>query len=204
LLEASAMKRVTMATSVLILATLSTLAHAESADGENTALDPDRAFQLSAIGAAAPAAVAGVGALMVLASGGSGASRDTGLDVVLVGQLVGLVTPSIGEFYGRQIVTGGMAMRVGGLIVETVGLFDYYNTGSGDCATLGSACHHPAGTYAMIVGGAALYAGGMLYDVIRARDVASSWNRRHDVMVVPTALRTQGSVTPGVALALTF
>ena len=197
------MKLMTMATSVLILATLSTVAQAESAES-TTPLDPDEAFELSAIGAAAPAAVAGVGALMVLASGGSGATRDNGLGVVMVSQLVGLVTPSIGELYSRQFVTGGMAMRVGGLLVETVGLFDYYNTGIGDCATLGPECHHPAGTYAMIVGGAALYAGGMLYDVVGARDAAGSWNRRHDVMVVPTALKTQGSVTPGVALALTF
>ena len=195
----------TTMTTLLILATLSTVAQAESADGEPAApLDPDEAFELSAIGAAAPAAVAGMGALMVLASGGSGATRDDGLVVVMISQLVGLVTPSIGEFYSRQILTGGMAMRAGGLLVETVGLFEYYNTGIGDCADLGPDCHHPASTYAMIVGGAALYAGGMLYDVFSARDAASSWNRRHDVMVVPTALKTQGSITPGVALALTF
>jgi hypothetical protein len=199
LLESSIMK--TLAMTVLLLAALSTLAKAESAESEPVApLDPDKAFELSAIGAAAPAAVAGVGALMAL---GSGATRDNGLGVVLVSQLVGLITPSIGEFYSRQILTGGMAMRVGGLVVETVGMFDYYNNEIGDCAT-GPACHHPAGTYALIVGGAALYAGGMIYDVVRARDAASSWNRRHDVMVVPTALKTQSSVTPGVALALTF
>ena len=199
------MKPRTTTISVLLLATLSTLASAEPAEGELSAsLDPDTAFALSAIGAAVPAAAAGVGALMVLASGGSGATRDNGLGVVMVSQLVGLVTPSIGELYSRQIVTGGMAMRVGGLLVETVGLFDYYNNEIGDCVDLGPGCHHPAGTYAMIVGGAALYAGGMLYDVVRARDAASSWNRRHDVLVVPTALKTQGSVTPGVALALTF
>ncbi len=200
------MKPMTMTTTcVLVLATLSTLAHAAPAEVEPTAsLDPDEAFELSAIGAAAPAAVAGVGALMVLASGGSGASSDDGLVVVMISQLVGLITPSIGEFYSRQILTGGMAMRVGGLLVETVGLFDYYNTGIGDCADLGPDCHHPASTYAMIVGGAALYAGGMLYDVFSARDAASSWNRRHDVVVLPTALKTQGSITPGVALALTF
>jgi hypothetical protein len=195
----------TIAMSVLLLAARSALAQATPADGEPAEpLDPDTAFELSAIGAAAPAAVAGVGALMVLASGGSGATRDDGLGVVMVSQLVGLITPSIGEFYSRQIVTGGMAMRVGGLLVETVGLFDYYNTGIGDCSSLGPECHHPAGTYALIIGGAALYAGGMIYDVVRARDAASSWNRRHDVMVVPTALKTQASVTPGVALALTF
>jgi hypothetical protein len=194
-----------MTTSVLLLATLSTVAHAAPADGEPPApLDPDTAFELSAIGAAAPAAVAGLGALMVLGSGGGGATRDDGLSMMLVSQLVGLVTPSIGELYSRQIVTGGMAMRLGGLLVETVGLFNYYNTGIGDCADLGPECHHPAGTYAMIVGGAALYAGGMLYDVLGARDAARSWNRRHDVTLVPTALKTQGSVTPGVALALTF
>lgn len=197
LLESPVMKP-TM-TSVLFLAILSSVADAEPAP-----LDPDSAFELSAIGAAAPAAVAGVGALMVLASGGSGATLDNGLEVVMVSQLVGLITPSIGELYSRQIVTTGMAMRLGGLVVETIGLFDYYNTGIGDCADLGPECHHPATTYAMIVGGAALYAGGMLYDVVRARDTASSWNRRHDVLVLPTALKTQGSITPGVGLALTF
>jgi hypothetical protein len=197
------MKPMTLTTSVLLLATLSTLAHAEPAADE-PALDPDKAFELSAIGAAAPAAAAGLGALMVLASGGSGSTRDNGLELVMISQLVGLVTPSIGELYGHQIGTGGMAMRVGGLLVETVGLFDYYNTGIGDCAELGPSCHHPAATYALIIGGAALYVGGMLYDVVGARETASSWNRRHDVMLVPTALKTQGAVTPGVALALTF
>jgi hypothetical protein len=199
------MKPVPMAMSLLILATLSARGHAEPADGEPaTPLDPDKAFELSAIGAATPAAVAGVGALMVLSSGGSGSTRDDGLGVVMVGQLVGLVTPSIGELYSHRIVTGGMGMRAGGLLVETVGLFKYYNTEIGDCASLGPTCHHSAGTYALIAGGAALYAGGMIYDVVGARDAASSWNRRHDVMVVPTAVKTQSSVVPGVALALTF
>ncbi len=191
----------TMTTSVLLLATLSSLAEAEPADEES--LDPDKAFELSAIGAAAPAAVAGAGALMVLASGGSGSTRDNGLEVVMIGQLVGLVTPSLGDFYSHQIATGGLAMRVGGLLVETAGLFEYYNTGIGDCAEL-AGCHHPAQTYAMIFGGAALFAGGMLYDAVRARGVASAWNRQHDVVVVPTALKTQGAITPGVALAMTF
>jgi hypothetical protein len=56
----------------------------------------------------------------------------------------------------------------------------------------------------LIAGGAALYAGGMIYDVVLARGAASSWNRRHEVVMMPTALKTQGSVTPGVTLALTF
>ena len=193
----------TIATSALLLATLSTIAHAEPGDGEVTPLDPDKAVRLSAVGAAVPAAAAGVGALMVLSSGGSGATRDDGLGVVMVSQLVGLVTPSIGEFYGREFLTGGMAMRAGGLVIESAGLFEYYNTEIGDCENPAT-CHHPAATYALIVGGAALYAAGMVYDVVHARETASSWNRRHDLMVVPTALKTQRSVTPGVALALTF
>lgn len=196
------MKRMTITACVFLLATLSPLARAEPTNEDPTpSLDPDKAFELSAIGAAVPAAVAGVSALMVLSNGDS----NSGLvGVAVVGQLVGLITPSLGELYSHQIVTGGMAMRLGGLLVEAVGLFNYGNTGIGDCEDHGPECHHPASTYAMIAGGAALYAGGMIYDVVLARGAASSWNRRHDLVMMPTALKTQGSVTPGVALALTF
>lgn len=190
------MKRMTIAACVLVLATLSSLARAEPADQEPA--DPETAFKLSAIGAAVPAAVAGVSALMVRDS------NDALVGVVVVSQLVGVITPSLGEMYSHEILTAGMAMRLGGLVVESLGLFNYINTDVGDCEDHGPDCHHPAKTYALIAGGAALYAGGMLYDVLRARSAASSWNREHDLVVMPTALKTQGSITPGLALALRF
>jgi len=196
------MKPMTIAASLLLVATLSAVAHAGPTDEPTTPLSPDTAFGLSAVGAGVPAAAAGVGALMAIE--GAGSTRDDGLGVLLVSQLVGLITPSLGELYSRQIVTGGMGMRAAGLLVESLGLFRYYNHEIGDCETTGPACHHPGATYALIFSGAALYAGGMLYDVAHAREAATSWNRRHDLVVAPTALKTTSSVAPGVALALTF
>jgi hypothetical protein len=94
-----------------------------------------------------------------------------------------------------------MAMRVGGLVVANVGLFLAYNTELGNCS---SPCHLHGGDLGFVIAGAALYLGGTYLDIDGARDAARTWSHRHDVVVVPTALRSPSSTAPALALSLTF
>ena len=165
--------------------------------------DPDTALRLSIIGSAFPIAAIGIGTLVSL-EGSRAPIRDIGAVVAVSGALVGILTPAMGEFYARRWLNGGIVLRAGGVIVEFIGLIKAFNNDIGDCAGVQVSCSHSAGTIGLLVGGAALYLGGALLDVVGAPAAAREWNARHDVQLVPTAFKTQSSTAPGLALALKF
>ena len=182
----------------LLVVTLMLVASARArADSESS--DADTAFHLSVVGSVAPAVAMGVGAL--IASQSTGNVQNAGYGIVAGAAIVGIVTPALGELYGHRWFTGGMAMRVGGLVVANVGLFLAYNTEIGNCS---GSCHLHGGDLGFVIAGAALYLGGTYFDIDGARDAARTWAHRHDVVVVPTALRSPSATAPALALALTF
>ncbi len=164
--------------------------------------DPDTALRLSIIGSAFPIAAIGIGTLVGI-EGARAPIRDVGTVFAVGGALIGIVTPAIGDFYARRWLSPGIAMRAGGLIVEYIGLVKAFSNDIGDCADPGP-CHRSAATIGLIAGGAALYLGGVVLDVVGAPAAAREWNARHDVQLVPTAFKTQSSTAPGLALALKF
>ena len=84
-----------------------------------------------------------------------------------------------------------------------MGIVKGFSNEVGDCTDSGP-CHHPASTIGLLVGGAALYFGGMALDVVGAPAAARAWNARHEVLLVPTAINTPSSTATGLALSLTF
>jgi len=166
-----------------LLAALGAVAHAE----------PDPDTRLSVIGSAFPIAAIGLGTL-VGAAGTEAPIRDIGGVVAIGGALVGVVTPALGSFANHRYLTGGMAMRAGGLVVEAIGILRGFNNEIGECDDAGP-CHHSATTYGLLAAGAALYLGGALLDIVEAH---------HAVEVVPTAIKTPSSTAPGLAVALRF
>jgi len=161
-------------------------------------VDPDTAQRLAIVGSAIPIAAIGVGTFVGL-EGSNAPIRDVGTATAITGSLVGVITPSIGAMYSHHPLTGGMGLRAGGLIVEYVGMIKLLNHEIGDCEDV-TACHHQASTYILLASGAGLYLGGMALDILHAPDIA----RRYELQLVPTAIRTQGASTTGLAIVGRF
>ena len=177
---------------VLLLA--GSVAHAEG-----DAVDPDTALRLSIIGSAVPLAAIGLGAGLDLVHAGT-ATNDLGTGLLVSGVLIGVVTPSLGEFYGHQWLDGAIAMRGAGVVVGFSGLISGFNNDLGDCATPGP-CHLSVTTYGLLVGGAALYLGGIALDLVGAPPTSRDWNAHHGLQIVPTAMRSGHSTTTGLGVA---
>jgi hypothetical protein len=58
---------------------------------------------------------------------------------------------------------------------------------------------------ALIWGGASLWVGSSIYDIVLAKRAADSWNARHNVGVAPMVARdASGGRTPGLVLTGRF
>lgn len=157
------------------------------------------ARRLSIIGSVAPVAVIGTG--LLLAAGSSGNAQNTAFAISAAGAIAGVATASLGEIYSHRWVTTGMALRAGGLVVANVGLFLAYNNAIGDCT---SSCHLQGRSLAIVLGGAAMYVGGMALDIHDAPGAARSWRARHAMVLAPTAIPSGSKSVAGVGLALRF
>ena len=165
-------------------------------------VDPDAVRGMAILGSAFPVAAIGLGVL-VSVEGAHAPIRDVGAAIAIGGSLVGVITPSIGDFAAHRYLAPGIALRAGGLLVTTIGMISAFNNEIGDCSDAGP-CHHPASTYGLLVGGAAMYLGGMVLDIIGAPEAARAWNAEHELQVAPTAIVTPSSRTTGLAVALRF
>lgn len=188
---------------VAVVLAATSVAHAEPLQLDDAPADPDTAQRLSTIGSAIPLASIGIGTLVWL-EGSNNAIRDLGMGIAIGGAVAGIVTPSLGELYSHHWLNGTMALRAGGLFVEFVGLVFASNSDVGDCADTTGPCHLHASTIGLLGGGAALYLGATVLDIVEAPSAARAWNRRHAVQVVPTALRTPTSTAPGLVLSARF
>jgi hypothetical protein len=170
------------------------------ARADDEAVNPETAQRLSVIGSAVPLAAIGLGAGLELVHGGT-AVNDLSTGLLVGGLLVGVITPSLGHFYAHHWLDGAIAMRGAGVLIGFVGLVSGFNNDVGDCATPGP-CHHSATTYGLLIGGAALYLGGMALDLVGAPETARAWNARHQLQLSPTAMRSGHSTVAGVGVAL--
>lgn len=184
---------------IAVLLLLGSVARAEE---RPDSADPDTALRLSILGSAIPVAAIGLGTFVGLESSNS-AIRDFGSVIAIGGALAGVVTPSLGELYSHRWLTVGMALRTGGVFAEMMGYATGFSHEIGDCLDPGP-CHHSASTYGLLIGGAALYLGGMVLDVVSAPEVARAWTGRHEVQLLPTAMKTTSGTTTGMALSLVF
>lgn len=129
------------------------------------------------------------------------AADDDALELVGLGALY--FGPSTGHWYAGRIGGIGLATR------GAAGLAAMYGLGlvlasecddiDGDCA--GAHGHGDAGA-ALMIGGAALWVGSSIYDVVAAKRAIDDWNVRHAITVVPTALGPQRA--PGLVLSGEF
>ena len=151
--------------------------------------DPHTALMLSLGGTAASAA-------LVLA--GSSANNA---DLVGVGLLSSLLTPSLGEWYAGKPLTAGMGIRLASAGVELYGLAEAFKCW--DSCT--SSDNNTAGV--LVVGGLIGYAAGTIYDIADAPSSAREYNRAHSwhATVTPTVMRTpSGNAQMGVGIAGSF
>jgi hypothetical protein len=146
---------------------------------EHDARDPYAATALAVVGSLIPFAIASEG-------------EDR---FVLSGLLVGLVTPSLGQFYAGHYLTYGMAARAAGAAL-LVGFAETYQP----CIGLGT-CHEGTGWMAPI--GLLAYLGGTIYDLGTAPAEARRWNQRH-LSMSPTALPSTSGPAMGVAIGGAF
>ncbi len=181
-----------MVKSIVLVLAFTSVAHADDT------VDPQTAQKLSIIGSAVPIAAIGLGTFVGY-EGTNAPIRDIGTATALTGTLVGVIAPSLGAIYSHHAGTGGLAMRVGGLIIGYNGLVKYASTDVGDCEVL-AGCHHPASTYVLLASGAGMYFGGMALDIAHAPDFA----RKYNLQVVPTAIRSPSATSTGLAIAGRF
>lgn len=178
------------------LVSMVSIAHADDR------VDAETAQRLSILGSAVPAAAIGLGTLAAFA-GSDRPIKDVGMATAFGGALVGILTPSLGELYSHRWLNPAIALRAGGAFVELLGLIRMSAGDLGDCDGSGP-CHHPPSTYGLLAGGAAMYLGGMVLDVVGAPAAARAWNARHDLHLVPTVMRSTHATTTGLAVALTW
>jgi len=113
--------------------------------------------------------------------------------------------PSTGQWYSGQIGGLGLGLRAAGFVSMVYGLSqilesecdyeydDCSNTSDGDFGAF------------MMVGGAGLYIGSTIYDIVLAKRAADSWNARHNVTIAPTmSADISGQRSPGLAFTGRF
>ena len=170
---------------VLILVLACAVAHAD-----------DKSRETAAYLSGGGAAVSGAVLLTSFLTAGNGEPFNN--PVLYTGLAIGVVAPSLGQFYAGEWFTPGMAVRIAsaGLAVYAVRNEEAIVT-CDDANTYGQMCKQLKGAGVALIGVAAIgYIGGMWYDSLDAADAADRWNKRHHVIVTPTP--------NGVAVAGTF
>ena len=156
--------------------------------------------------------LAGVGAgvsglLMVTSFFTADRNGDVNEPMFYTGLASSLITPSLGHFYAGEYLTWGMAARAVG-----VGLGVYAIAAQNETVTCampnpnGPTCQQisSTGVALLIIAGVA-YVGGAAYDVLDAPDAVDRWNRKHGIVLTPTAMRdVSGAPVAGLALRKTF
>jgi hypothetical protein len=110
----------------------------------------------------------------------------------LVGAYVG---PSTGQWYAGEGGELGLGVRFVGCVSGLYGLSQVMS--SSDSAKVRG--------IVLVWGGASLWVGSSIYDIVLAKRAADSWNARHNVSLAPMVARdASGSRTPGLVLTGRF
>jgi len=125
----------------------------------------------------------------------------------LVGAIGTYIGPSTGQWYAGQFGGLGMGLRAAGFLSALYGFsqilesecdYEYeYDCSDSDAAgTRGGI---------MLIGGASLWFGSTIYDIVLAKRAADSWNTRHQVGVAPlVANDAAGNRAAGVVMTGRF
>jgi hypothetical protein len=154
------------------------------ADDEKSELT---ATSLAVIGSLLPMATTAVGLTL---------DGDLGTRVTGSGLALSLVGPSFGHWYTGEFLTKGMVARAGGALLLLAGADAALSARSG----IGM-FEDDGAAGAMLLGGAALYVGGAIYDIATAGKAAHKYNvERYQVM--PTRLSTTNGKSGAFGLAV--
>jgi hypothetical protein len=137
------------------------------------------------------------------------ADNDTAKLIGFGGLLFG---PSTGRWYAGEAGGGTLALRTLGGVSMVVGLVSVIAAAESDCDFYDDGC--PAARdeadamerrgMVLFFGGAGLWVGTSIADIVFAKRAADSWNKRHSVSLTPGYVGTGGTRTPGVVLTGRF
>lgn len=114
--------------------------------------------------------------------------------------------PSTGQWYAGQFGGLGLGLRALGFVSAVYGFSKILESECDyeydDCSSSGA--DGDLGAFLMI-GGAGLWIGSSLYDIVLAKRAADSWNARHGVTMAPTMTADiSGHHSPGLAFTGRF
>lgn len=95
------------------------------------------------------------------------------------------IAPSLGHWYAGEYLSGGMVARAGGAALVVIGS---QIDGCEDACDAGMA---------LMMGGAATFVAGVLWDVATAPKAARSWNKRHEISITPSLTSDGGGLSLG-------
>ncbi|HEX7841934.1 MAG TPA: hypothetical protein VF469_30900 [Kofleriaceae bacterium] len=163
---------------VAVLSALTFTAHLASADDAPPEPKSRDTATLLSVGGTALS----IGLVVAGASAKNGTLAGAGL-------LSSLVTPSAGEIYAGQPYTWGMGIRLVSAASAVAGLREAFK-----CDWAGDTCHHdPALATDLLVAGGLGYATGIIYDIATAGSAVDEYNRKLNLHVAPTMMRTASS-----------
>lgn len=174
----------TLLASLATLALLATPARAEH-DEPDDAKSPGTATALAVGGTLLPAAAIALGFSVVDDNPGLGS-------LAITTGTIGLgLGPSAGHWYAGKSVTGGLGLRVLGAAVAGAGAMKAMD----DCFLETQPCSSVGDS--IMVAGAAVFVGGVVWDIATADNAARDWNRRHgvSVSVAPTVTDRSAGIT---------
>jgi hypothetical protein len=143
------------------------------------------------------------------------AAADGNNEELVLAAFVGTyLGPSTGQWYAGKTGGLGLGLRAAGFVSAVYGFSLIMSADDHDCLGYDDAeCAEiddesdSLGTRGAIFfwGGAALWFGSSIYDIVLAKRAADSWNARHNVGVAPMVARdASGSRTPGLVLTGRF
>jgi hypothetical protein len=202
---------------VLLVVAMSSPSHTAHADDElprHELRHRETARWSSLGGTLTSLAVAGIGAAMLKygrdhhpETSFSSSMRLYGSWLIGIGGASTLFTPTLGEWYAGEVITGGLKLRGVGVGIGLIGIAAYFLSGK-ECQQFGSTCfggepHDPVPATVLISIGSATYLGGMIYDIVRAPGAADRYNALH-VELRPTAIWSPSGIHPGIGLSARF
>jgi len=117
---------------------------------------------------------------------GVGAHNET---LIGAGLLSSVIAPSAGQIYAGKPVTAGMGIRAASAVVGIIGIEEAFK-----CFFPSSSCENNSElAVTLMIAGATGYGAGVVYDLATAGTAAEEYNRKFNLRVAPTVLRTASS-----------
>jgi hypothetical protein len=127
---------------------------------------------------------------------------DDNESLLLAGFIGTYLGPSTGQWYAGQVGGLGLGLRAVGFVSAAYGFVQMLQECDYD-----EECGGPGGDVGAVLflGGAGLWVGSSIYDIVLAKRAADSWNARHNITLAPTVSNDVGGhKTPGLAFTGRF